>query len=241
MFFRDMLENNTPVENFFHADYTFMNSALARHYGRSDVTDGTFQRVSLKNNPNRRGLLGQAAILTASANGIDTSPVVRGMWVLDKLLGTPPKPPPDDVEVIDPDTRGTKTIRDMYEAHRKDESCYRCHKDMDPLGFALENFDPVGLWRDKYEGGLNIEAYGQLPTGEHFDNIQGLHKLLKGEKVDLLAKNLVTRLLIYSTGRQLTIADNVEIDQILKTHKQSRYPLRDLLIAVATSEAFLTK
>ena len=240
-FIRDMLANNAPVDDIFHADYTFMNSALAKHYGRSDVKGFEFKRVSLKSDPNRRGLLGQGAILTTSANGIDTSPVVRGIWVLDKLLGTPPSPPPDDVEVIEPDTRGTKTLREMYAAHRTNESCNRCHKNIDPLGFALENFDPVGKWRDRYETGIKVEPYGQMPGGERFDNIHGLRQLLKDDKVDLLAKNLLVRLMTCATGRELSVADDAELEQILASHKATGYRLRDLVTAVVTSKVFLNK
>lgn len=240
-FVRQMITSNAPVADIFHADYTFMNSALAKHYGRSDVTGADFQRVSLKSDSNRRGLLGQGAILTTSANGIDTSPVVRGIWVLDKLLGTPPSPPPDDVEVIEPDTRGTKTLREMYAAHRTDASCSRCHKKIDPLGFALENFDPIGRWRDEYDGGTNIESYGKLPNGERFDDIRGLRQLLKDDKVDLLARNLLTRLMICATGRKLSVADDAEIEELLIKHKATGYRLRDLIQAVVSSDTFLNK
>lgn len=240
-FIRELITSNAPVADIFHADYTFMNSALAKHYGRSDVKGANFQRVSLESDSNRRGLLGQGAILTTSANGIDTSPVIRGIWVLDKLLGTPPSPPPDDVEVIEPDTRGTKTLREMYAAHRTDASCNRCHQKIDPLGFALENFDAIGKWRNEYEGGTEIESYGKLPSGERFDDIRGLRQLLKNDKVDLLAANLLKRLMTCATGRELSVADDAEIEQLLTKQKATGYRMRDLIQAVVSSGAFLNK
>ena len=240
-FIRDMIARNAPIADIFHADYTFMNSALAKHYGRSDVPGSKFERVSLKADSRRRGLLGQGSVLTTSANGIDTSPVIRGIWVLDKLLGTPPSPPPDDVEVLEPDTRGTKTLREMYAAHRTDASCNRCHQKIDPLGFALENFDPIGQWRDNYESGVKVEPYGQLPDGQRFDDIRGLRELLNDDKVDLLATNLVTRLMTCATGRTLTVGDDTEIERLLSSHKGTEYRFRDLIHAVVSSEAFLNK
>ncbi|MEM8955648.1 MAG: DUF1592 domain-containing protein [Verrucomicrobiota bacterium] len=239
-FFEHLLKFNAPAADLIHADYTFMNSALARHYGHEGVTGSAFEQVSLKD-PQRRGLLGQGSVLTTSANGIDTSPVVRGIWVLEHLLGTPPAPPPPDVEVLEPDTTGTTTIKEMYAAHRTQASCNRCHQDIDPLGFALENFDPVGQWRDQYEGGLPVDATGQMPDGQKFKNIEGLLDLMHGPTIDLVAKHLLTNFLITATGREMTVADDEEIHSILESTASDGHRLNDLLFATLTSQAFTNK
>lgn len=240
-FFDYLLKANRPASDLIDADYTFMNSTLARHYGRSDVTGSAFEKVSLAGDSKRRGLLGQGAVLTASANGVDTSPVIRGIWVLDRLFGTPPNPPPPNVVALEPDTRGTITIREMYAKHRTEESCRSCHKSIDPLGFALENFDPIGHWREQYANGIPVESYGQLPGGETFEDIEGLRELLADGQVDLVARNLVQRLLVYATGRKLSIADRREVDRILEENSGSEYGANDLVHSIITSSIFLNK
>lgn len=240
-FFEHLLKTNAPAADLVHADYSFMNAPLARYYGIDGLTNSEFVRVSLADQPARRGLLGQGSVLTTSANGIDTSPVVRGIWVLEHLLGTPPSPPPPDVEVLEPDTRGTVSIREMYAAHRKDASCNRCHEDIDPLGFALENFDPVGQWRDEYAGGLKVDAWGQMPDGRKFEDIKGLRKLLDEEQVRLIAHHLLDRFLLSATGREMSVTDQQEIETILNNTQGDGYRLGDLLEATITSQAFLNK
>ena len=178
-FCRDMLENNVPLAKFLHADYTFVNADMARHYGLPPVeTTVAYEKVTLEPRSRRGGLLGQASVLTASANGVDTSPVVRGIWILEHILGTPPNPPPPDVPIVEPDTRGELTIREIYAKHRTVESCNSCHEKIDPLGFALENFDAVGQWRTKYESGHEVDPSGQMPNGEKFDDVTGLKQIM---------------------------------------------------------------
>ena len=240
-FFEHLLKSNAPATDIVHANYSFMNAPLARYYGIDRVKGSAFERVSLTNLPSRRGLLGQGAILTTSANGIDTSPVIRGIWVLEHLLGTPPSPPPPDVEVLEPDTRGTVSIREMYAAHREDASCNRCHEDIDPLGFALENFDPVGQWREEYEGGLKVDSWGQMPDGRKFDDIVGLRRLLDEKQVRLIAKHLLDRFLVSATGRKMSVTDQQEIETILNGAQPEGYRLHDLLQATITSEIFTKK
>ncbi|MGI9474041.1 MAG: DUF1592 domain-containing protein, partial [Rubripirellula sp.] len=240
-FFENLLKTNATTADLVHADYSFMNAPLARYYGIEGVKGSAFERVSLTSLPTRRGLLGQGAVLTTSANGIDTSPVVRGIWVLEHLLGTPPSPPPPDVEVFEPDTRGTVSIREMYEAHRSDASCKRCHEDIDPLGFALENFDPVGAWRDTYEEGLKVDAWGQMPNGQKFDDIIGLRKLFDEKQTRLIARHLLDRFLVCATGRKMSLSDELEIETILNETQSSGHRLNDLLQATITSQAFLNK
>ena len=144
------IKENVPLTDFIHSDYGFLNQDLARHYGIKGIEGIHFRKVSFPKDSMRGGLLGQASILTLTANGVDTSPVIRGIWVLESLLGTPPAPPPPDVEPIDPDVRGAKTVKQLLEKHRSVQACADCHAKIDPYGFALEYFDPVGGYRPTY-------------------------------------------------------------------------------------------
>ena len=243
-FFRYILENNLSINQFLDSDFTFVDGGLARLYGIEGIHGPNFQRVSVKNDPRRGGLLGHASILTASANGIDTSPVVRGIWVLENILGSPPSPPPPDVEPLEPDIRGATTIRDQLDKHRKVETCYECHKKIDPLGFALENYDPIGGWRERYprrgESGPVIDASGQLPNGHKFDGIADFKEVLSGRQ-EQFAQCLTEKLLAYSMGRTLEFTDRPEVNGIVKELEQSGLGLQDLVLLVVQSEAFQTK
>lgn len=241
-FFRHTIDENLPLSTFINSDFTFVNSHLARHYALDQKVESSikFQKVALTNTPNRGGLLGQASVLTASANGVDTSPVVRGIWVLENLLGTPPNPPPPDVPIVEPDMRGDLTIREMYAKHRTVESCNQCHKKIDPLGFSLENFDATGVWRDKYESGHKVDPSGRMPDGETFKDIIGLKKIMNRD-IDLFSRNLTSKLMTYATGREMTVADRPEIDAIVNQLQSKRGGLKDLIKQVVSSEAFLSK
>jgi len=183
------------------------------------------------------GLLGQASVLTVTANGIDTSPVTRDVWILENMLGTPPSPPPPDVEPLDPDIRGEKTIRDQLSKHRSNPSCYDCHRSIDPLGFALENFDPIGRWRETYNGRSKIDASGELPKGKSFRNVVGLKKILRDHQ-DQFARALTEKLLAYATGRRMEPADRVHVDEIVKKLKEQGSGFRGLIKLVVASEVF---
>lgn len=243
-FFTHLLKNNLPLSHFLDSEYTFVDGGLARLYGMEGIHGPDFQMVSLKSNPHRGGLLGQASILTASANGIDTSPVIRGIWVLENILGTPPSPPPPDVEPLEPDIRGATTIRDQLDKHRKVETCYECHRKIDPLGFALENYDPIGGWRDYYPRGSKtgplIDNSGQLPNGTQFQNVNELKKVLS-ERIDQFTRCLTEKLLAYSMGRTLEFTDRPEVDAIVEDIQEQGLGMRDLVLRVVQSEAFLTK
>lgn len=241
-FFRHLLDENLPISTFVDSDFTFVNADLARHYGLADTVDTTsgFQRVSLTALPHRGGLLGQTSVLTASANGVDTSPVLRGIWILENLLGTPPAPPPANVEVPEPDARGNLTIREFYAKHRTIESCNDCHKKIDPLGFALENFDAIGKMRTNYDSGHSIDTSGQLPSGETFTDVSGLKQIMTRDLAPF-SRNLINRLLTYATGRKMTIADRSEIDAIAGKLESSGDGLRDLVKYIVTSPVFLSK
>ncbi len=239
IYFRYLVAENLPVSLLIESDFTFMNDSLADFYGMSGVDTSAFQKAKLEPGLKRGGLLGMAAVLTASANGVDTSPVVRGVYVLDNLMGKPPAPPPPGIKLPQPDVRGSTTIRDLLDKHGADASCNSCHKTIDPIGFALENFDAVGHWRTAY---LNrpIDASGKLPNGTTFTDISGFKKELNAEG-DLVAENLVRELLVYFTGRKMGPLDDEEIEQICMSLKAKGYGMKDLIRATLKSEIFLTK
>jgi hypothetical protein len=236
LFARYLLDENLPIENFIDSEFTFLNKSLARHYGLQPPNGVGFERVSLTDR-RRGGLLGQASVLTVTANGIDTSPVVRGVWLLENILGTPPSPPPPDVEPLDPDVRGAITIRDQLDQHRNVPSCFECHRKIDPPGFALENFDAVGAWRERYSKEAKIDASAELPNGKSFQNIVDFKQLLL-EQRDQFAHALVEKLLAYSIGRQMTPNDRLPIEQILASTKEAHYRFRDLVKQVIQSNPF---
>ena len=245
-YFANLLTTNGPILDFLDSDYTFLNGPLAKHYGFEGINGEAFRRVSLPKNAHRGGLLGHASVLTVTANGVETSPVVRGVWILENILGTPPSPPPPDVEPLEPDTRGATTIREQLKKHRNAQACADCHAKIDPLGFALEFFDPIGGYRRSYPSvksgqkqvpGKRVDGSGELPSGESFKDESGLKQVLLGRK-DRFAHTLTEKLLVYGTGREMTFRDNGEIAEISTELAEDGYGLRDLVIAVASSEVF---
>ena len=238
-FFRHVLDQNLSVSHFIDSDIAFVNYPLARLYGIEGVNSRAFELIKLTD-PRRGGLLGQASVLTASANGIDTSPVIRGMWVLENLLGQPPPPPPANVPAIEPDIRGTTTIREQLAAHRDHATCATCHRQIDPLGFALENFDPIGGWRKTAPGqrGL-VDASGKW-RGKPFRDVVELKAIL-GKHQDEVARHLADRLLAYGTGRRSNLAARLQVNAITGKTRDTGHRLRDLIEQVILSEAFLTK
>ena len=244
LFTRHLLDNNLSIANFLDSDFTFVDEPLARHYGLTPPRGRGFAKVHLSDR-RRGGLLGQASVLTVTANGIDTSPVVRGIWLLENILGTPPSPPPPDVEPLDPDVRGATTIREQLEKHRSVATCYECHRKIDPPGFALENFDAIGAWRDRYDPAgdgkaRSIDPAGQLPDGRAFADVAGLKTLL-GSRLDQFAHCLTEKLLSYSLGRTLTAADRPHVSRIVAEARAQGYGLRDLVLLVVRSQPFQTK
>ena len=236
MFFRHVLDKNLSLREFLEADYSFLNRELAEHYGISDVKGNDLRLVSLPSG-SRGGLLGQGAFLTASANGVDTSPVVRGVYVLEKLLGYTPPPPPPDVPGIEPDIRGAVTLREQLEKHRDITTCAACHRKIDPLGFALENFDAIGGWREEYEDKMPVNAAGKLPSGEVFSTVPEFRKLMV-DRTEQFNRCLTEKLLTYALGRELEIGDRPATDQILAELNAKNGGLRDLIRLVVLSEPF---
>lgn len=250
-FFRHLLHENRSVTDFLDADYTFVNKHLAKLYGLPEqntlrLADG-FKRVSLAKNERRGGVLAMAAVLTVSANGVDTSPVTRGVWVSESIFGITPPPPPDVVPSIEANVRGAKTIREKLAKHREDKACFVCHRNIDPLGFPLETFDPIGRWRDKYprqkgkSSAAKIDGSGKLPSGESFKDFASFKSVLAKSRADLFTRNLIEKLLTYATGRHMEQTDRFEVKEILGRVKTENYGLETLVVEVLTSKIFRSR
>lgn len=240
LFARDLIDRDDSVLAFLDSGHTFINRGLAKLYGMEErvpaVGGHEFRRVAL-NDPRRGGLLGQGSVLTVTANGIETSPVTRGVWLMENILGTPPPPPPDDVPPIDPDVRGAKSIRDLLAKHRETPACYDCHRRIDPLGFALENFDPIGRWRGDYGKRVKIDPSGELPSGERFETVADFKKLLLA-KSDVFTRSLTTRLMTFACGRRMEALDRPEIDRVVERARGKGLGFRSLIEQVVLSDAF---
>jgi hypothetical protein len=200
LFVGSMMTDDRSALDLLQADYTFMNERLARHYGVDDVYGSAFRRVQVTD-PMRRGLLGHASVLAVTSYPNRTSPVLRGKWILENVLGTPPSPPPPDLSNVLPDTVKPTTMKERMASHRRNAVCASCHKVMDPLGFALENFDAIGRWRTTI-GTEKVDSAAEMPTGEKFQGPSELKKIVLARK-DEFTRNLVEKMLAYSLGRGL--------------------------------------
>ncbi|MBT3840883.1 MAG: DUF1592 domain-containing protein [Verrucomicrobia bacterium] len=236
-FFRHILDNNLPLREFLAADYSFLNRELAEHYGMPGLKGNHFRKVSLPD-ASRAGILGHGSFLTASANGVDTSPVVRGIYLMNKLLDYTPPPPPADVPAIEPDVRGATTLREQLIKHRADATCAQCHNKIDPPGFALENYDPIGGWRDQYDRKLKVDPSGKLPDGKTFASNAEFKKLVVAQEYTF-TRCLTKKLLTYATGRELNSSDRPSIDRISKEIAGNDKGLRDLIQSIVASESFM--
>jgi hypothetical protein len=257
-----MIRENLPARVLVDADFAFVNDRLAMHYGLPDsakITGSVMRKVEMPPESPLGGLLTQAAILKVTANGTSTSPVVRGAWIMERLIGEPPPPPPASVPAVEPDIRGAKTIRELLALHTKSESCAGCHARFDPVGLALENFDIFGGWRERYRGveqgdrvvGIDraghdftytladtVDAAGQLQDGRGFQNIRDLKTIL-AQNPRQLARNLLHQLTVYSTGTPVRFADRAEIETMLDACAAEGYRVRDLVHALVQSPIFL--
>ena len=250
LFFREMLRDNLPVTQFLHADHTFVDKKLAKLYDLPAqktlrLADG-FQKVSLVGDKHRGGLLGMAAVLTVSANGVETSPVTRGAWVSENILGIKPPPPPDVVPAIEPDVSGTTTIRERLAKHSTDRACAECHRKIDPLGFSLESFDPVGRWRVTYAkpkkgAAPKIDTTGEFASGKTYQDFAGFRDILHDTREEQFTRHLIRSLLAYSTGRLMEPADEFAIDRIHKKVKEQGLGLRSLVVECLTSDLFRSR
>ena len=241
LFFESIVRENQSVIRLVDSDYTFLNEPLARLYGldSSSIKGPNMLRVKLET-PYRGGVLGMSATLAATSFPNRTSPVRRGVWVLEQVLGEHvPPPPPDVPELGEQEEQSIEglTLRQRTELHTTDPICANCHRVLDPIGFGLENFDAIGRWREKNHNGTTIDSVGKLPTGETFSNPAQLKRLLAQREADL-ARNLTERLMAYALGRQLEGYDEVVIDQLMARIAEDGYRVRTIVTEVITSYLF---
>ena len=240
LFFESIVHKNQRAIRLVDSDYTFLNGPLAELYGLgSSVKGPKMRRVKLEN-PNRGGVLGMSATLAATSFPTRTSPVRRGVWVLEQILGEHVPPPPPNVPELDaqePKRVEGLTLRQRTELHTKDPVCANCHRTLDPIGFGLENFDAIGRWRDRNEAGVAIDSAGKLPTGAAFSTPSELKRLLSGRESDL-ARNLTERFMAYALGRQLEGHDEVVVDQLFARIAADEYRVRTILTEVIASYLF---
>ncbi len=238
LFFGSVLRENRSILNLLDADYTFLNQRLAEHYEIPGVYGSQFRRVKL-NDPNRGGLLGQGSILTVTSYPNRTSVVQRGKWVLENLLGAPPPPPPADIPDLKPHGKDGRllSMREQLESHRANPTCASCHARMDPIGFALENFDGIGKWRTK-DAGLPIDASGKLPSGKSFTGSNELKKVLLTAHKDEFVTAVTEKLLTYALGRGLEYYDSPTVRSIMRETAPTNYQLSTLISSIVKSTPF---
>ena len=238
LFVESQMRDDRSVVDLLTADYTFLNERLARHYQIPHMYGSRFRRVTLLDD-RRRGLLGHGSILTVTSLATRTSPVVRGKWVLENILGTPPPPPPPDVPSLPDRNEGStpQSLRGRLEQHRANPVCASCHVRMDPLGFGLENFDGVGRWRETGEAGTAIDASGTLPDGTAFDGPAELRNVLLSRR-DEFVRTVAEKLLTYALGRGLEHYDMPATRTIVREAAASDYRWSSLILSVARSMPF---
>jgi hypothetical protein len=260
-FFTELLKCDLPARNIVDSDFAMVNERLATHYGLPAKQTIKLQRVSLDKNSVRGGLMTQASILKVTANGTTTSPVLRGAWIMERILGQKPPPPPPNLPAVDPDIRGATTIREQLAKHRSQQICNTCHSKIDPAGFALESFDVMGGWRDRYRGlgegervkgiaksgqkfefhyGAPVDATGELPDGRKFKDIRELKQLLLTDE-RLIARNLAKQLTIYATGAPVGFSDRAKVEQVLDRASSTHYGVRTLVRELVQSDLFRNK
>jgi hypothetical protein len=235
LFFDHIVKTDRSVLEFLDADYTFLNNRLAKHYGITGVYGPEFRKVALTDN-RRGGVLTHASVLTVTSNPTRTSPVKRGKWVSENLLGLSPPPPAPDVPELPPVGEIKGTLRQQMEQHRANPSCASCHSKLDPLGFGLENFDAIGAWRDR-DNGQPVDASGELPDGAAFDGPAGLRKVLVG-KADQFRRCLAEKLLTYALGRGTEYYDKCVIDELVTQLKAGNDRFSALAAGIANSDPF---
>jgi hypothetical protein len=233
-----------------------LNRPLAKYYGIAGPRSSAFERVALKGDKSRGGLLGQAAFLLSNSDGEQAHPIKRAVWILDRLLDSPPAPPPPDVPELDaesPDLAGL-SLKQQLAAHRDKEACGNCHRGIDPWGIPLEHFNAVGLWQNespvrrnsKVKGkkttkGVPVDASSVLPDGTKIDGLDELKNYLRENRREFFARAVVTRLMAYALGRSLDLGDRGSVDELTSVFIESDFRLNQLLVALVKSDTFLTK
>jgi hypothetical protein len=237
LLFESVLRDDRSVLDLIDADYTFLNERLAKHYDIPHVYGSRFRRVALGEDEPRGGLLRHGSILTITSYATRTSPVIRGAWILENLLGSPPPPPPEDVPPLEDNTVAADLpVRQRLAAHRENAACASCHNLIDPIGLSLENFDAVGRWRE-VESGVRIDASGGLPDGTACDGVWELeHGLLA--RPELFVGTLVEKLLTFALGRGMLPADAPAVRQIMRAAEDDDYRFSSLIVAITQSESF---
>ena len=262
-FFKEILEKNLSTAHFVDADWTILNSRLAEHYGVAGIDGLEYRKVRLPPGSPRGGILGQAAVHKISANGTNTSPVLRGVWLQENFFGTPVPPPPANVPAVEPDITGATSLREILVKHSAEKACQGCHRKIDPAGFALERFDPIGGWRDwyrsmgegervlpdrfidspvnkvrvRYKKGLPVDASGKMPNSFAFDDFLAFKEKL-AENPEFMTRTLTEKLLTYGIGRGMGFSDRSVIDKIVNESKQNGHGFRDLIHLVVQSSLF---
>ncbi|MEI6231556.1 MAG: DUF1592 domain-containing protein [Planctomycetota bacterium] len=260
-FFRELIANDLPASNIVESDFAMLNQRLAEHYGIPGVTGPDIRRVALPPESHRGGFLTQAAVLKVTANGTTSSPVVRGVFVTERIFGLPVPPPPPGVPAIDPDTRGATTIREQLAKHRVDAACAACHVKMDPPGLALENYDVIGGWRERYrsldkgmpvavkmsdgtgvhyKAGPVVDASGETAKAEAFHDLADFQRLVLA-KPETIARAFVAHMVTYASGAEPRYSDRREIQRIVLESAGNRYGIRTLIHTIAQSRLFVNK
>ncbi len=262
LFFTDLVTHNLPARNVIDSDFTYLNGRLATHYGMPEITGYAMRRVALPKDSIRGGVMTQASVLKVTANGTTTSPVLRGKWIMERIMGYEIPPPPAAVPAVEPDIRGAVTIRQQLDKHRADESCAMCHRKIDPPGFALEGFDIMGAWRDRYRAesklvppavgiGKNgwpfafhfaqpVDPSGQLPDGRAFKDVRDFKKLLVADEAQI-ARNLTRQLSVFATGSRVRFSDRAQIEQIVAASASNHYGVQTLIHGLVQSDLFRSK
>lgn len=240
LFFLSVVQENQTVFQFVDSDYTFVNQSLAEIYGLSQPVSGSAMRRVKLQDPNRGGVLGMPAVLASTSFSTRTSPVRRGVWVLEQILGERVPPPPPDVPQLqaqDQTSRKDLTLRELTQLHQSQASCTNCHKVLDPIGFGLENFDGIGRWRQTDASGMVIDSAGVLPTGHSFSNPAQLKRVLSSRRDDI-ARNVIERLTAYAVGRPLEGYDELVIDRLMEKIGKDGYRMRTMITEIVCSDLF---
>ncbi|MEM9368399.1 MAG: DUF1588 domain-containing protein [Planctomycetota bacterium] len=265
MFFAEVLRNNLPIATFVDSDFTYANNAMRVVWGMRTKRDKNLLEIAARQRQSlvwaeperisltepepatpahvleRGGVLGLPGVLTVTGDGVESSPILRGVWVLENLFGRAPTPPPKDVPALDVDTSQATSVRETLAAHQRIESCTKCHRNIDPLGLALENYDAIGGWRDSYVGDASpIDANATMPDGTQLNGATSIRKRLLAQP-ETFTRCLLTKLLEYGTGRELSVGDRRIVDELVASEPQDGYRFQELIVAATTSKVFGTK